>query len=172
MNRLPIILIFGVLFLAASAPTSNTAGEKEITWYSMEEAQQLAREHGKKVLVYALAEWCGYCKKMEKEVYPEQDVINTLAKYYYPVRLDIESDREITFNNEVMTESQFALKFRISGTPTFYFLDDQGEMLGAQPGFIPADTFNNLLIYVGSGAFMEVKFDEFMKRKHTDSGSK
>lgn len=148
------------IFLAAALPETTDEG---ITWYSLEEAQQLAREHDKKVLIYAEASWCGYCKKMEKEVFPKEKVIRSMEEYYYPVRIDIESTEKVAFNGNVMTGSEFAQRHRVRGTPTFFFVDKKGEILGAQPGFIPADVFEKLLSYVGSEAYNRVKFNDYME---------
>jgi thioredoxin-related protein len=152
-----------LLPLFALAAFSLKGGEKpeEITWYSMQEAQELALENDKKVLVYAEAVWCTYCKKMENEVFPRQEVIDSLARYYYPVRVDIESDKKLVFNEETLTGSQFARKYRVQGTPTFFFIDKKGKILGAQPGFIPSDVFTNLLAFVGSDAHKRVSFEEY-----------
>ena len=149
------------LFLLAAFSLYEGQKPEEISWYSMQEAQELAAENGKKVLVYAEAVWCTYCKKMEKEVFPRQEVIDSLAKYYYPVRVDIESDKKLIFNDQTMTGSQFAQKYRVRGTPTFFFIDGKGEILVAQPGFIPHDVFTNLLTFVGSDAHKRVSFEEY-----------
>lgn len=152
-----------LLFLIAFAVSGSTSNRADITWYSFQKAQQLAGENDKKVLVYAEAVWCTYCKKMENEVFPRQKVIDTIAEYYYPVRVDIESDKELVFNDQTMTGSQFAQKYRVSGTPTFFFIDKKGEILGAQPGFIPHDVFTELLAFVGSDAHKRVSFDDYRK---------
>lgn len=133
----------------------------EITWYPMEEAQQLAAENEKKVLIFAEAEWCTYCKKMYKEVFPKQSVQDSLKKYYYPVKVDIESDEEIVFNERTTTGRQFAREHRITGTPTTFFVESDGNILGIQPGFIPANIFEKLLAYVGSDAHREMEFEEY-----------
>lgn len=137
--------------------------DDEINWYSMKEAQQMAKENEKKVLVYAEAVWCTYCKKMEKEVFPRQEVIDIMAEHYYPVRVDIESDKKMVFNGETLTGSQFAQKYRVRGTPTFFFIDGGGEILGAQPGFIPSDVFTSLLAFVGSDAHRRVSFEDYVE---------
>ncbi len=148
------------LFMWGAAPLPPA---EEIEWYSMEEAQQLAEEQDKKVLVYAEASWCGYCKKMEKEVFPREEVVQAMDKFFLPVKLDIESSEKLVFNGSEMTGSQFARRHRVSGTPTFFFIDKEGEILGAQPGYLPPDVFEKLLTYVGSDAYNRVKFDDYVK---------
>lgn len=173
MKSLFSISLIPVLFFGSTIlqPSGTADTDEEITWYTMEEAQKLAAEDGKKVMIYIMAEWCGYCKKMEKEVYPRTEVQKTLDAYYHPVMIDIESDNIIKFNDERMTEQQFARKYRVTGTPTHFFLNSKGEILGAQPGFIPADVFQKLLTYVGTDTYAEIKFEEYLKNEENDSGA-
>ncbi|MDX1585949.1 MAG: thioredoxin fold domain-containing protein [Balneolaceae bacterium] len=158
-----LLFLLPVVALAALGAYNSEEAE-EITWYSMQQAQELAAENDKKVLVYAEAVWCTYCKKMENEVFPRQDVIDSIARYYYPVRVDIESDKKHVFNEETLTGSQFAQKYRVQGTPTFFFINKSGKMLGAQPGYIPPDVFTDLLSFVGSDAHERISFEEYTEQ--------
>lgn len=159
MKRFILIAILPLAILVMAFKGSNT--NKQITWYSFKKAQELAKADDKKVLVYAMATWCTYCKKVEKEVFPKEAVAATMEKYYYPVWVDIDSSEKMEYNGEVMTGSQFAQKYRVRGTPTFFFIDKQGKILGAQPGFVPEDTFITLLSFVGSDAYQESTFKEY-----------
>lgn len=160
----PKYLIIAVSLLCFTA-FSTISTTENITWYNLKEAQQLAQEDGKKVLIYAEASWCGYCQKMENEVFPRQEIIEAMAQYYYPVRVDIESNNKIEFNGEILTESQFARKYRVQGTPTTFFVDQGGKILGAQPGFIEAEIFKNLLTFVGTDAYQSQSFEDYLKQQ-------
>ncbi len=153
--------IIGICFLFANPVCGQ---DSKISWYSMQEAQQMAREKAKKVLVFADASWCTYCKKMKKEVFPQQAVIDSMNAYFYAVRVDIESDERMVYNGEEITQQQFARKTGTQATPTFFFIGQNGENLGAQPGFIPADTFSQLLGFIGSDAFEEIEFKTYLKQ--------
>lgn len=156
--RLMVLILVGI---ACSLP----AQAKSINWTSLSEAQQKAAENNKKVMIYAEAEWCGYCKKMNEQVFPKQSVQDSLEKYFYPVRIDIESKNELTFNDDKYTEQELARRFQVSGTPTIIFVNPEGEVIGAQPGFLPADVFDKLLAFVGSDLTGTTSFEEYL-RKH------
>jgi len=163
MNRLPFLWLIS-LSLAFLLVALEPAEKKGITWYSLEEAQGLAKVNDKKVLIYAEASWCTFCKRMEKEVFPSQAVQDSLEKYYYPVRVDIDSEEKLIFNENEMTQRQFARTYRVTGTPTTFFIDKEGVIIGAQPGFMPSDVFQALLAFVGSGVHAEIEFEEYLKK--------
>lgn len=154
------IFVTGFLWINPPASSSKDITDK-ISWYKMEEAQKLASSGDKKVLIYAGASWCGYCKKMEEEVFTRKDVRQIMSEFYYPVRIDIESDNIIKFNGKEITEQEFSTAMQISATPTFLFIEGNGTILGNQPGYMPADIFKALLSYVGSGAYSKMGFDVY-----------
>lgn len=157
-----IILTVSILFLFSSM--SLMAQDIGVDWYELEQAQVLAQDNNKKVLVYAEASWCSYCRKMEQQVLSKSDVQEIMAKYFYPVRVDIESDKKLKFNGNEMTQQAFARQMRVSGTPTFFFIDQEGSVLGAQPGFISKDTYEMLLTYVGTDAQNKMSFKEYLNQ--------
>jgi thioredoxin-related protein len=57
---------------------------------------------------------------------------------------------------------QFSRAMRITGTPTFIFFDSEGEIIAGQPGFIPQDLYVQILSYVGTDAYLEQNFNEFV----------
>jgi thioredoxin-related protein len=136
-----------------------------LTWYTMQQAQQLAEEEDKHVLIFMEAVWCGYCKRMKKEVFPLPEIQQVLSKYYYPVKLDVESRKEIVFNGQPITERQFSQKIEVQATPTLLFLNSKGEIMGRQPGFIPAEIFEPLLTYVATDAFHSQSFDTYLEKR-------
>lgn len=162
VHRYAVFIALLSLFLVIE-PLNTHAQDRAIKWYSMQDAQSLAKENSKKVLAYAEASWCVYCKKMDNEVFPEQAVIDSLNAYFYPVRIDIESNETMLYNGEKITKRQFAKAHKVRATPTTFFLSKEGEILGGQPGFIPADTFSMLLAFVGSGAFREMDFKMYIQ---------
>lgn len=165
------LLFIAVILLAYGSKDAERSGKPlEIEWMELEEAQEAAKSNGGKVLIYAWAEWCVYCKRMDEEVYSRDEISDLVQEHFYPVKLDIESDEVVTYNGDRMTESELAGELQVQATPSFYFLSSQGEIIGMQPGFIPSDVFSTLLTYIGTEAYENMKFREFMRKKE-DSDS-
>ncbi|MEX0607924.1 MAG: thioredoxin fold domain-containing protein [Balneolaceae bacterium] len=172
----PVLLLFLLIFASCSEEKDeNELTENEVeteipgTWYSLEEAQLLASENNKKVMVYAEAVWCPYCKQMKNEVFTVEEVQEITEEYFYPVKVDIESEDSLSFRGSKMTEIEFSQGMRITGTPTFIFFDEEGEIIAAQPGFIPEDIYKQILRFVGTNAYQTQTFDEFAENDSTSS---
>jgi len=131
---------------------------------ALESALISAKESGKKVLIDVYAEWCPYCEKMHTEVYTETDVIKAVNEHFYLVKINIESENEVNFLGNRMTESDFAKMLKSSSLPSTYFMNSSGELLGMQPGLLPADVFEDLLTFVGSDSYESLSFEEYRKK--------
>tara|TARA_B100000989_G_scaffold298917_1_gene291024 strand:+ start:7329 stop:7889 length:561 start_codon:yes stop_codon:yes gene_type:complete len=131
-------------------------------WVILEEAQRKAAESQKKLLIFGYAEWCTYCLKMRKESLSDSTVRDVINRYFIPVQLDGESGDSVVFNGTRYTKNQFARGLQLQSFPTHYFVDAEGGVIGAQPGYIEADIYALLLRYVGSNAFERITFDEYI----------
>lgn len=129
---------------------------------SIEEALQRASEEEKKILLDVYASWCPYCQRMHSEVYTDISVIQAISDYYLWVKIDVESDEKVKYQGQEMTESEFARALDNKNIPTTYFMNDEGAIIGVQPGYLDADVFSNLLNFVGSDAFLNQTFDEYL----------
>jgi thioredoxin-related protein len=155
-----------ILLVLLAFPVGATAQEKTaFTYKNLEQAQNLAKQDGKKVVLDMYASWCGYCKRMVSEVYVDKTVGATMDAYYHFVRVDIESDDKAVYNGRSFSMKELAGGFGVRSTPTYVFIDSDGKIIGAQPGFMPVQMFNLVLSFVGSDAYKTQKFDDFSKGK-------
>lgn len=153
-----ILLLFPSLVLAQDFAQS-------VQPIPLERALERAPEEGKKILVDVFAAWCPYCKRMHSEVYPSQAVQEAISTYFLWVKIDVESDAMVNYHGEEMTEAQFAKALENQNVPTVYFLNDEGAIIGAQPGYLEEEVFSNLLLFVGSDAYLDQSFQEYTQGK-------
>ncbi|MEX2641404.1 MAG: thioredoxin fold domain-containing protein [Balneolales bacterium] len=168
-------IITGVIFAffagcaAESDAPAETSGQNESVisevWYTLEEAQEKTSDDNKKIMVFVYTEWCGYCRRMDREVYSDEEVMQIFSDYYYPVRLNAESDKQVRFNGQSFSESELARAFGVTSYPTAVFLDGEGDPFGSQPGFIEKDMFQDILVFVGSDAYKSQSFQDFQRNK-------
>ena len=162
--RLTIVLLLALIASNVSIAQESTV-DSGVKWQSLEEAQKKAKETGKKVLIFGYADWCTYCMKMRKETYPAENVQKSLSDDFIPVQINGESEEEIVFNGKKYKSFELARYLRLNSYPTHYFLNSDGEIIGAQPGFLPADVFSPLMNYVSEDLFGKVPFLDYMEKK-------
>jgi thioredoxin-related protein len=158
-SNILLTLLFTAL-IQSCAPKETPA--PDVKWISFEEAQTLSKADHKKIMVDIYTDWCEFCKKLDEQVYPDSLVRKNLYKFYHAVKLNAESDQLIEFNGESLTEREFAKKLGVRSYPTILFIDTQGELILQINGYMPADDFQNMLVYIGEEAYTKKEFHEFI----------
>ena len=144
------LLLAGMVWLSVGA---NSVDAASIGWKGYDEGLSLANKEGKKVMLHFWAEWCGYCKKMEKETFQDKKVIAYLNDYYIPIKV----------NSDI--EQQLAANYFVRGLPTTWFLTKKGEKISNLPGYVPADMFLPILKFVHTDSYEKMSFKEFLDGK-------
>lgn len=98
------ILIFLVISGSVSAQKQN------IDWLSFEELEKALDTQPKKVLVHFYADWCVYCKKMDKAVFTNESVQQELQSRYYAVKFNAESQDTIRFGGKTFINANIGKK--------------------------------------------------------------
>lgn len=118
-----------LLALLLVAPNVHAAGAGWLD--SVDEAMQQARATDRYVLVDLYADWCGWCKTLEKEVFTTQ-VFRDFAKDFVLLRVDVEDGGE---------GSRLQVRYGVSSLPTMLILDAGGIQVGTVPGYSPAPAY-------------------------------
>jgi len=122
-----------------------------------EEALYLAKSENKKVIVDIYTDWCGWCKKMDKDVYENKSIKKITDKSFVIVKLDAEGTDKIKYNGTEYTEAGLALFFEAQGYPTTVFLEPDGKLIEYKynnntmknlPGYFKADEFKKMLKFI------------------------
>ena len=105
-----------------------------IEWQTdLPEALKMADVRGMRVMIDFYADWCGWCKKMDTETFADKDVRRLLRKYFICVKINGDNNRSI------------AAQYRVQGYPNFVFLTSSGQVIYQQPGYMPPESFMQLL---------------------------
>jgi thioredoxin-related protein len=179
MNKVTILVMtLAVLFMVPScSKSSEKEGEKpaglkgediKITWHSFNEGLKLASGKKKHIVMDFYADWCGWCRKMEAEVFSDPEVAAKLRDNYVCIRIHTDRDynETIKYKNHVLTKQEFSMMLGVQGLPTVVFLDGQGNLITKIPGYINKDTFLPLLNYIREECYLKkVPFQDYMDGK-------
>lgn len=163
MKRVPnsLATFFAFVLLVAASPRPAQA---EGLWRGWDTGLKEANASGKPILVDVYTDWCGWCRRMDRDVYSRADVKEYLGKRFVAIKLDAEDDGGARYEGKSFTQRTLAARFRVTGYPTTVFLNSEGEHLANVPGYIPADRFLLLLHYIGDGHLAKgVAFEDFVK---------
>ena len=124
MNKLIVATL-----LAVSFSTSILAQGIDFFHGTWAEAQEKAKAEQKLIFVDAFASWCGPCKRMAAQVFPDPQV----GDYFNANFINLKIDMEKPENRE------FASKFPVSAYPTLMVLDGEGKVVLKQVGAMNAE---------------------------------
>jgi thioredoxin-related protein len=161
-----VLLICGGIIVASGLLSSSAPVEgDELRWNGYSDAVSLAKEQNKKVLVDVFTTWCGWCKKMDKDVYADAEVKAFLDKHFIIAKLNAESAKQHKFDSSTVTEAQIARAYGITGYPATVFLTNEGKAITVIPGYIKVEVFKNILAFINDEAYKTTSFDDYVKQR-------
>lgn len=90
-----------------------------------------AKKEKKLVFIDAYASWCGPCKMMEKNVFPQKSVREYFNTNFINARFDMEKGEG----------RDLASKFGVRSYPTYLFLNGEGELVSRNTGYMEESMF-------------------------------
>ncbi|OSY88723.1 thioredoxin [Tenacibaculum holothuriorum] len=98
--------ILFLFFFGNFAFTTIAQQKQKVNWISFEQLDDSLAVKPKKVFISFYADWCVYCKKMDKVTFKNPDVISVLNSEYYAVKMDSETQKTIAFEGRTYTNKQ------------------------------------------------------------------
>ncbi len=160
---LTLVAVFGIAFYFSTQETPTPA-EQHLLWKSFDEGVAQARQSHKKILVDVYTDWCSWCKKMDSEVYTDQNIQKLLNDDFVAVKLNAESDRSLSYKGKSLRESELAQALGVTGYPTTVFFDEEANPITSVPGYSPAVDFKNVLSFIGQDHYKSTTYQEYLSR--------
>ena len=92
---------------------------------SWDEVKTKAQQENKDIFIDVYTDWCGPCKKMDKEIFSQQEVGDYINKRFVSYKLNAEKGEGI----------QLAQEFSVAAFPTLLFVSSQGEVIHRDTGY-------------------------------------
>lgn len=110
-----LIYVLATLLLVVNLPAQGI----EFFHGTWEEALVKAQQEDKPIFVDAYASWCGPCKQMASNVFPQPEVGEVFNANFINMKLDMEKPEAASFR----------VNHSVRAYPTLFFLDSKGETI-------------------------------------------
>ena len=146
-----MLLLLALPMRPPAAVAAESRGAAPLGWLTWNQGISEASITKRPVLVDVYTDWCGWCKRMDRDVYARTEIGRYLNEHFVMVRLNAESAERVTYGGQTMAARALAGGFQVTGYPTTIFLRADGTHLVNVPGYLPAEKFMKLVRYIGDG---------------------
>ena len=148
--------------------TQESGAEKKtpnVTWYQYDDGLAKAKKEKKHMMVHFYTNSCGWCKKMDRNTFGNEDVKEVLNESYVPIKVNGQSARKVKLDGEDVTERQLAGMYRVRAYPITWFLKPSGERIAPRLGYASPEEFIYILNWVKDDLYEKISFQEFVKQE-------
>jgi len=151
----------------------HRAQAQNVEWLSWDEAVKLSQTDAepKKIFVDVYTDWCGWCKKMDKDTFQNPEVAKYMKDHFYMVKLDAEGKDPVDYQGTTFKyvpsgrrgyhEFAVALLQGKMSYPTVVFLDEKLNMLSPVPGYQKVKPFMQIARYFGDNIYKDKDWQSY-----------
>lgn len=136
-------------FLVNAQTPKSTAEPAKLVWVDWNEGYEKAIKTGKIVLVDAYTDWCGWCKKMDRDTYSNPEVIKKINANFIAIKFNPEIEgKTYKIGDETFTGAQLYGLFtqgQSTGFPTTYFIFPAKKRILLDAGYKAPEGFLQVL---------------------------
>lgn len=131
---LTLFIVLGTLVIQA----------QEIKWVSLNEALSAQQKNPKSIFMDVYTDWCGPCKKMDKETFHDKAVVDYINANYYAVKFNAEGNDDIIYKGEKYSNPQyvkgkvgrsasheFTAFLKVKTYPTMVIFNSKGDVINS-----------------------------------------
>jgi thioredoxin-related protein len=132
-----------------------------------------AREAGKwGILLYFGRKDCPYCKVHLQKNWEDRGIVTYTRKHFDVIAIDVRGARQVTdYSGKVYkSEKEFAAKLRTNFTPSFLFVDVDGNAVLRLTGYHPPYQFRAALEFIADKHYLYEPLRAYIARGETIAG--
>lgn len=117
----------GIKPIAPAKDADSGSSTKEGYWYiDADEAIADAKKNNKSLIInFTGSDWCGWCIKLEGEVFSKGDFSREAQKEFVFLKLDFPRDKSKLSKETIDQNEEYKTKFGVAGFPSIYICDSQ-----------------------------------------------
>ncbi|MCG8305874.1 MAG: DUF255 domain-containing protein [Cytophagales bacterium] len=165
-----------IVLLTISLHINSQAQHKElVTWYTIEEVQDLVKNEPRKIYIDMYTDWCGWCKVMDKKTFTDAGIAEQLNTDFYAVKFDAEGKENVTFKDQTFKfiaqgsrgyhELAAALMQGKMSYPTSVFLDEDLNLISPLPGYQTPAQLDPILEFIGKDHYKTTNYQQFLSKR-------
>jgi thioredoxin-like negative regulator of GroEL len=133
-RRSAILGSLGVILTAGRLTLAGGPESKAVKWQSdLRTAHKLAVQQNKPIMIVFGAEWCGFCKKLEKTTLSNPQLAKYINSTFVSVHIDVDEEEKV------------AQILNVKSLPCTIILSPGADLLGRFEGFMqPAPMYQKL----------------------------
>lgn len=161
---IPVLAIIAILYIY---PVQNAPAQDKnvIEWVGFDEGIAIAKKENKPILIDVYTDWCTWCKEMDKKVFSDKTVIEYISKYFVAVKFNAESNQIVTLKDRRLTQRELSYAMGITSYPTTLFLKPDGAPITRLPGYVPPETYRDVVEYIKVAGYDKMTFEEWQLQK-------
>lgn len=149
--KIAAVGIVALLVASFSFKSFKDEGNKEkLEWQKWNDGYTKVKAEGKIGLVDVYTDWCGWCKRMDRDTYAKKNIISKINKNFVPIKFNPEEQGVYYIDSTKYSGPQLYAMLsnnNPSGYPTTFFLIPKGGVMYVErvAGYQGAETFSNTL---------------------------